>query len=232
MINSLYAHSLTLAANGAWNRANMDLVVARVEDDILEIDAPPVDNDLGVGVNEADAIAAVVDGGDQSGGSGGSETASEIDVSEVDSILTDDGDVTDSTMSHISTDPSTEDDDDDDDSIISGEHEAGLPAKAAATGLTRTIVNAIVDDDQSAEADANAEVEIIENRLDESVPWEEYKAPASDDDDDDDGDKVESTLRPVERAQLLFETNLMGRLRTFDETGVAEPLLIQGLSHG
>ena len=240
-----------MAATGAWNRANMDLVVARVEDDILEINAP---EDLalearpaGDAADEDDAVAAVVDGNDQN--------ASDIDISETDSIFTDDGESTDSTISHISTDPSTDNDDDDRDSIDSGEHSPNtavkkpidapkvskgdeevvtgdhcdaLPPASVATGLTRTVVNAIVDDDQSAEADANAEIEPIENRLNESIPWEEYEVPQQ----VDDGDEGETTLRPSERAQLLFETNLMGRLQTFEETGVVEPMLVQMLTHG
>ena len=92
---------MTLAQAGALDRANLDLVVARVEDDELEIDAPAIDADLGVGGDDTgvdDAVAAVVDGGGTDGqptGSGqsdGSGTTEEIDVSEEDSILTDDDD--------------------------------------------------------------------------------------------------------------------------------------------
>ena len=225
-----------MAANGAWNRANMDLVVARVEDDVLEVNAPSVDNALGVGGNGGnggnDGNGGGSDGESGSNASGGSETASEIEVSEDDSILTDDGEGSDSSMSHISTDPSTDEDgakDDDNDSIVS---EPSSSPKVVRVGITRTVINAIVDDDQSAEADANARVEIVENRLDESVAWEEYETPAPVVDAVVDEAEVENALRPYERAQLLFDTNLVGRLRTFEETGVVEPLLVQMLTHG
>ena len=215
----------------------MDLVVARVEDDVLEVNAPMVDEVLGVGE----------DGGDDGDGNGGDDDAasnasgdggesgnnSEVDVSEADSILTDDGESTDSTISHISTDPSTDDDDvkdDDNDSIIS---EPDGPPKIVKIG---PVVNAIVDDN-SAEADANAEVEVVENRLNESVAWEDYTAPTGNEGDDEGdangdagGDEVQ--LRPYEHEQLRFETNLLGRIVAFEETGVSEPLLEQMLTHG
>ena len=227
-----------MAATGAWNRANMDLVVARVEEDVLELNAPVVDNALGVGAeaagNDGDGGEGVEgDGDDASNASGGSSrTASEIDVSEADSILTDDGESSDSTISHISTDPSTDNDDvkdDDNDSIIS---EPSSSPRIVKVGVTRKVVDAIVDD-QSAEADANAEVESIDNRANESVAWEEYETPARNDGDEgDDEEDAGVSLRPSEREQLRFDTNLMGRLRTFGETGVADPMLIQMLTHG
>ena len=233
---------MTLAQAGALDRANLDLVVARVEDDELEIDAPAVDADLGVGEADegvADAVAAIVDGGDvgdQSVGSGQSDesgTTEEIAVSEEDSILTDDD------SSEVSL-PSTSTDDDND-SIIS---ETNSPRRIINIGKAPTVVtDAIVGDDQSAEADANAEVEVIENRLNDTVPWEEYHAPPPDGGDDDDGgdggddgddedDDGDLDLRPEEREQLRFETNLAVRLQTFEETQVVENQLVQMLTHG
>ena len=105
MINSLYAHAMTMAQAQALDRANLDLVVARVEDDVLELDAPAVDAALGVGeavVDDAvvggavggEVVAAGSDGstGGTGGadGSGGTSSSSEVEVSEDESILTDD----------------------------------------------------------------------------------------------------------------------------------------------
>lgn len=235
MINSLYAHAMTMAQAQALDRANLDLVVARVEDDVLEIDAPAVDVALGVGeaVGGDNVVAdnpAVDDGG--ADGPSGTSSSSEVEVSEDESILTDDS-------SEVSL-PSTSSDDDND-SIIS---EPGSPRRTVTnTAIAPVVANAIVGDDHSAEADANAEVESIENRLNESVPWENYYAPApdgGDDDGDDDGgddgngagDDDELDLRPEEREQLRFDTNLAVRLRTFEETQTVDPMLVQMLTHG
>ena len=125
----------------------MDLVVARVEEDVLELNAPPTDSALGVGDNPVEADGG--DGGNDlasnaSGSTGGTDTASEIDVSEVESILSDEGSEgsgggSDSTMSHISTDPSTDEDgvkDDDNDSIISKHPSLNSVAKSVESGLS------------------------------------------------------------------------------------------------
>lgn len=239
---------MTLATSGAWARANHDLVVARVEDDVLEISAP-ADAALDVGgVVVGDGPGGIVGGGPIDG-PGAAVVEEESDMTS-----------SDSEMSHISCSTTSDGEGgsegsgnggegvgDDSDSIVS---ETDSPRRIVRIGPLgnsgpTVVPDAIVGDDQSAEADANAEVEVIENRHDDSIPWEDYYAPApdggddsggSDDgdggdgDDDDGGDGL--NLRPVERAQLRFETNLAGRLQTFAETGTADTMLVQMLTHG
>ena len=239
MINSLYAHSMTLAAAGAWDRANLDLVVARVEDDILELEAPATDAVLGIGDE------AAVDG---DAGANGAANQEVIVDEESDSEVSLPSDTDSETMSHISCSTTSDSnagsdvrDGSDTDSIVS---EPGSPRRIVnigPPGTMKVVTGAIAGDDQSAEADANAEVGVIENRHDDTVPWEDYYAPApdggDDDDDGDDGgdgddDEGDLDLRPIERAQLRFDTNLAGRLQTFAETRVADKMLVQMLTHG
>ena len=238
MINSLYSHSMKLAAAGAWDRANRDLIVARVEDDVLELDAPEHDAALEIGAPN-DRIVVATAASEPTGGAvvvdraesvSSASSMSEIDFSEEDMV----------TESESSA---TEDDDDDADLIVS---ETDSPRKVIVIKppvASAVDTDAIVGDDNSAEADANAEVEIIENRHDESIPWEDYRAPPPEDGDDDgggdddgDGEVVDEfdglDLRPVELARLRFASNLAGRLRTFGETGVVEAMTVQMLVCG
>lgn len=234
MINSLYSHSMKLAAAGAWDRANHDLIVARVEDDVLELDAPEHDAALEIGApNERIVVATAVS--EPTGGAvvveraesvSSASSMSEIDFSEEDMV----------TESESSA---TEDDDGDADSTVS---ETDPPRKVIVIKppvASAVDTGAIAGVDNSAEADANAEVEIIENRHDESIPWEDYRAPLPEDGGDDDGgddevvDEFEGLdLRPVELARLRFASNLAGRLRTFGETGVVEAMTVQMLVCG
>lgn len=228
---------MKLAAAGAWERANHDLIVARVEDDVLELDAPEHDPALEGDVGAVVATATATTG--PTGGAAVAERAesvhsassmSEIDFSEED-MLTE------------SSESSATEDDDDADSIVS---ETDSPRRIIVINppvASAVEANAIVGDDNSAEADANAEIEIIENRHDDSIPWEEYHAPPPEDDGDDGGDDNGGDggdvdefdgldLRIVERARLRFASNLAGRLRTFEETGVVEALTVQMLVCG
>ena len=223
--------------------------VGVVEEDLLELNAPVNDADLGLGRDGAgggnapnDVVApadevAVVEEVDDTDGSG----ESDIDVSDASSILSEEA-----SSSEVSL-PSTSDDDDTD-SIVSNDDE---PRKIVTVTLpsdsdTRVVTNAIVGDDQSAEADANAVPDggSAENRLDESIPWEEYVAPGhgddggdDDGDDGDDGDGDEDVddgldLGPVDRARLLFRNDLALRMEAYRSTGVADTLMVQMLTHG
>lgn len=217
------------------------------EADLLEINAPPGDIDADNDANDGG------DGGDDGGNHGGNvdnaesanaaaaAASAEVAVSETSSIFTDEGE-----SSSEQSLPSTTDDDTD---SIDSDHEGNAPRRLVTVVVpsnsdTRTVTNAIVGDDGSAEADANAVPEVgpAENRLDESIPWEDYVAPAPDggdddgDDGDDDGDDEDedelAALGPVDRARLRFQRSLEDKLRGFEASGVAEPLLIQQLTHG
>ena len=237
---------MTKASVGALAMANQELVVAHVgatatEADLLEVNAPPGGID---GDPEGDHVDAVDGGANDNGDPVAVEAAAdpaEIAVSEVSSILSEDGE-----SSSEQSLPSTTDDDTD---SIDSDHEGNAPRRLVTVVVpsdsdARVVTNAIVGDENSAEADANAvpEVGTVENRLDESVPWEDYVAPApdggdddddggDDDGDDDDGDDF-AGLGPVDRARLRFQRSLEVKLRGFQSSGVAEPLLIQQLTHG
>ena len=238
--------------------ATQELVVAHVgavEEDLLELNAPANDPDL-----DAERVVEGDDGGNNGGNDGGGAAsgtgapaavdggtgesdASDIDVSDASSILSDEA-----SSSEVSL-PSTTDDDDTD-SIISndGDPRRIVTVTVSTDSGTREVANAIVGDDQSAEADANAvpEVGSAENRLDESIPWEEYVVPDRDgggDDDggddgdgDDDGDDEDADngldLGPVDRARMLFRNDLALRLEAYRASGVADALMVQMLTHG
>lgn len=239
---------MTKATIEAEDLANQDLVVAHVgvvEEDLLELDAP-VDNALGgdegnVGAgNEEPAGEGEPDEAGDAAESGGSD----IDVSDASSILSDEASSS-SEMSLPSTSEEDTTEDDDNDSIVSTDNEPRriVTVTVPANASTREVTNAIVGDDQSAEADANAVPEgaAVENRLNESIPWEQYVVPdngdgddGGDDGDDGDGDDGDDDLDlgPVDRARLLFRRDLEIRLEAYRTTGVADSLMVQMLTHG
>ena len=240
-INALYAYPMTQATLNAYALANQDLVVAHVgatESDVLELRAPE-DDTLDSPAQDGEASGADANAG---AAEGNSDAASDVAVSVASSIMSDEA----SSSSEQSL-PSTTDDDTD---SIDSDREGKSVRKVVTVTIpsnsdSRTVTNAIVGGDGSAEADANAvpEVKAVENRLNESseVPWEDYVAPAPDGDDgddgdddggDDDGDDEMAGLGPVDRARLRFRRSLEDKLRFFAESGVAEPLLVQMLTHG
>lgn len=236
---------MTKASLNAVAVANLDLVVAHVgatESDVMELNAPvgafdAADND---GVDDHDGGRGGDDGVPEQLDAVGDVSATDVAVSETSSILSEEA----GSSSEQSL-PSTTDDDTD---SIDSDHEGTASRRVVTIGVStssqsNTTADAIVGGDDGAEADANAVPEVgpVENRLNESVPWEDYVAPAPDGDDgddggDDDGDDDDDDdfagLGPVDRARLHFRRSLESKLHGFRATGVAEPLLIQQLTHG